>query len=95
MRGLVVFGIHLIGETVFWLKSLYQLGFVRFFGFYFWIGAIEFEAIDNNIRLHLKPKMPLISADEPLPPREDMYEYFAPDNRLAKIRRQIDHCAIL
>jgi hypothetical protein len=29
MRGLVVFGIHLIGETVFWLKSLYQLGFVR------------------------------------------------------------------
>jgi hypothetical protein len=40
MRGLVVFGIHLIGETVFWLKSLYQLGFVRFFGFYFWIGAI-------------------------------------------------------
>jgi hypothetical protein len=40
MRGLVVFGIHLIGETVFWLKSLYQLGFVRFFGFYFWIGVI-------------------------------------------------------
>jgi hypothetical protein len=37
----------------------------------------------------IKPKMPLISADEPLPPREDMYEYFAPDNRLAKIRRQI------
>jgi hypothetical protein len=29
---------YLIGETVFWLKSLYQLGFVRFFGFYFWIG---------------------------------------------------------
>ncbi|VVM22758.1 hypothetical protein BSPWISOXPB_4098 [uncultured Gammaproteobacteria bacterium] len=23
MRGLVVFGFHLIGETVFWLKSLY------------------------------------------------------------------------
>ncbi|CAC9648104.1 hypothetical protein [uncultured Gammaproteobacteria bacterium] len=40
MRGLVVFGFHLIGETVFWLKSLYQLGFVRFFGFYFWIGDI-------------------------------------------------------
>jgi hypothetical protein len=39
MRGLVVFGIHLIGETVFLLKSLYQLGFVHFFGFYFWIGA--------------------------------------------------------
>jgi hypothetical protein len=28
------------GETVFWLKSLYQLGFVRFFGFYFWIGEL-------------------------------------------------------
>jgi hypothetical protein len=37
MRGLIAFGFHLIGETVFWLKSLYQLGFVRFFGFYFWI----------------------------------------------------------
>jgi hypothetical protein len=41
MRGLVVFGIHLIGETVFWLKSLYQLGFVRFFGFYFWISEFS------------------------------------------------------
>jgi hypothetical protein len=41
MRGLVVFGFHLIGETVFWLKSLYQLGFVRFFGFYFWIGGTQ------------------------------------------------------
>ncbi|VVH66040.1 hypothetical protein BSPLISOX_742 [uncultured Gammaproteobacteria bacterium] len=59
------------------------------------VASIEFEAIDNNIRLHLKPKMPLISADEPLPPRGDMYEYFAPDSRLAKIRRQTDHCAIL
>ncbi len=31
-----------MGETVFWLKSLYQLGFVCFFDFYFWIrvGAI-------------------------------------------------------
>ena len=26
-----------MGEAVFWLKSLYQLGFVRFFDFYFWI----------------------------------------------------------
>ncbi|CAB5496522.1 hypothetical protein AZO1586I_31 [Bathymodiolus thermophilus thioautotrophic gill symbiont] len=26
-----------MGETVFWLKSLYHLGFVRFFSFYFWI----------------------------------------------------------
>jgi hypothetical protein len=26
---------HRMGETVFWLKSLYQLGFVCFFGFYF------------------------------------------------------------
>jgi hypothetical protein len=28
--------------------------------------------------------MPLISADEPLPPRGDMYEYFAPDSRELK-----------
>ena len=26
-----------MGEAVFWLKSLYQLGFVCFFDFYFWI----------------------------------------------------------
>jgi hypothetical protein len=38
---LIAFGFHLIGETVFWLKSLYQLGFVRFFGFYFWIGVVS------------------------------------------------------
>jgi hypothetical protein len=25
-----------MGEAVFWLKPLYQLGFVRFFNFYFW-----------------------------------------------------------
>ncbi|CAC9978084.1 hypothetical protein [uncultured Gammaproteobacteria bacterium] len=28
---------HPMGEEVFWLKSLYQLGFVCFFDFYFWI----------------------------------------------------------
>ncbi|CAC9523177.1 hypothetical protein [uncultured Gammaproteobacteria bacterium] len=28
---------HPMGEAVFWLKSLYQLGFVCFFDFYFWI----------------------------------------------------------
>jgi hypothetical protein len=32
--------------------------------------------------LYLKPKMPLISAEEPLPPRGDMREYLAPDSRL-------------
>ncbi|CAC9498703.1 hypothetical protein [uncultured Gammaproteobacteria bacterium] len=42
MRGLVVFGFHLMGETVFWLKSLYQLEFVCVFGFYFWIGELFF-----------------------------------------------------
>ncbi|CAC9510164.1 hypothetical protein [uncultured Gammaproteobacteria bacterium] len=26
-----------MGEEVFWLKPLYQLGFVCFFDFYFWI----------------------------------------------------------
>jgi hypothetical protein len=27
----------IMGEAVFWLKPLYQLGFVCFFDFYFWI----------------------------------------------------------
>ncbi|CAC9510806.1 Mobile element protein [uncultured Gammaproteobacteria bacterium] len=30
-----------MGEEVFWLKSLYQLGFVCFFDFYFWIRAVN------------------------------------------------------
>ena len=57
--------------------------------------SIKLESIDNNIRLHLKPKMPLISAEEPLPPRGDMHEYFAPASRLTKIRQQTNHCVIL
>jgi hypothetical protein len=32
--------------------------------------------------------MPLISVEEPLPPRGDMHEYLAPDSRLSRIRRQ-------
>ncbi|CAC9466786.1 hypothetical protein [uncultured Gammaproteobacteria bacterium] len=36
------------------------------------VSSIELEDADNNIRLHLKPKMPLISAKAPLPPRGDM-----------------------
>ena len=40
-RGMIDFLIflcfHPMGEEVFWLKSLYQLGFVCFFDFYFWI----------------------------------------------------------
>ncbi|CAC9427820.1 hypothetical protein [uncultured Gammaproteobacteria bacterium] len=32
---MVAFGFHLMGETVFWLKSLCQLGFVCFFWFLF------------------------------------------------------------
>ncbi|CAC9985065.1 hypothetical protein BAZOLSSOX_1593 [uncultured Gammaproteobacteria bacterium] len=33
---------HPMGEEVFWLKPLYQLGFVCFFDFYFWIGVYVF-----------------------------------------------------
>jgi hypothetical protein len=51
-----------------------------------WV-SIKLKSIGNDIRLHLKSKMPLISADEPLPPRGDMHEYFAPDSRLSMIRR--------
>ncbi|SFV87653.1 hypothetical protein MNB_SUP05-SYMBIONT-5-1258 [hydrothermal vent metagenome] len=36
VKGLVGFGVfHSMGKTVFWLKSLHQLGFMRFFSFYF------------------------------------------------------------
>ncbi len=45
-----------------------------------------------DIGLYLKPKMPLISAEKPLPPRGDMHEY---TSRLSRIRRQTSHCAIL
>ncbi|CAB5505388.1 hypothetical protein AZO1586R_1913 [Bathymodiolus azoricus thioautotrophic gill symbiont] len=34
------FCFHPMGETVFWLKLLYQLGLLCFFSFYFWIGGI-------------------------------------------------------
>ena len=57
------------------------------------VASVELEATGNNIRLHLEPKMPLISAEEPLPPRGGMY--FAPASRLSRIIRQANHCAIL
>ena len=44
MRGLVAFGFHRIGETVFWLKSLYQLGFVCFLVFIFGLGVQDLFA---------------------------------------------------
>ncbi|SSC08129.1 hypothetical protein BTURTLESOX_2229 [bacterium endosymbiont of Bathymodiolus sp. 5 South] len=56
MRGLVAFGFHLIGETVFLLKSLYQLGFVRFFGFYFWIGVLEYKQPKAKAKAKAKAK---------------------------------------
>ncbi|CAC9532318.1 Putative DNA-binding protein in cluster with Type I restriction-modification system [uncultured Gammaproteobacteria bacterium] len=31
-------------KLFFWLKSLHQLGFVCFFGFYFWIGLLVAES---------------------------------------------------
>ncbi|CAC9489640.1 hypothetical protein [uncultured Gammaproteobacteria bacterium] len=31
-------------KRFFWLKSLHQLGFVCFFGFYFWIGLLVAES---------------------------------------------------
>jgi hypothetical protein len=63
-------------------------------GVYFEVTSIKLKSIGNDIRLHLKSKMPLISADEPLPPRGDMHEYFAPDSRLSMIRQQTCHCTI-
>ncbi|SSC08962.1 RHS repeat-associated core domain-containing protein [bacterium endosymbiont of Bathymodiolus sp. 5 South] len=49
----------------------------------------------DSIFLYLKPKMPLISAEKPLPPRGDMQDCFTPDSRLSRIRRQTNRCTIL
>jgi hypothetical protein len=59
------------------------------------VDSVELEATGNNIRLYLEPKIPLISADKPLPPRGDMHEYFAPTSRLSRIIRQTNYCVIL
>ncbi len=59
------------------------------------VTSIKLKSIDNNIRLHLEPKIPLISAEEPLSPRGDMHEYFAPDSSPLETRRQANCCAIL
>ncbi|CAC9527138.1 hypothetical protein [uncultured Gammaproteobacteria bacterium] len=44
-KVLLSFCFHPIGETVFWLKLLYQLGLLCFFSFYFWIGDKEFPLV--------------------------------------------------
>jgi RHS repeat-associated protein len=56
--------------------------------------SIKLKNNGDDIRLYLEPKMPLISADEPLPPRGDMHEYFAPDSSPLGIRRQANCCTI-
>jgi hypothetical protein len=39
-----------------------------------WVdGSIKLKNNGDDIRLYLEPKMPLISADDPLPPRGDMH----------------------
>ncbi|CAC9510855.1 hypothetical protein BAZOLSSOX_653 [uncultured Gammaproteobacteria bacterium] len=42
-----------MGETVFWLKSLYQLGFVCFFDFYFWIRARRFKLLSEIVGFYI------------------------------------------
>ncbi|CAC9992775.1 hypothetical protein [uncultured Gammaproteobacteria bacterium] len=51
-------------------------------------------SVDDSIFLYLKPEMPLISAEKPLPPRGDMHDYFAPDRRSSKIKQQTNCCAM-
>jgi hypothetical protein len=41
--------------------------------------------IDDSIFLYLKPEMPLISIEEPLPPRGDMRGYFALNRRVISV----------
>ncbi|VVH57122.1 hypothetical protein BSPCLSOX_899 [uncultured Gammaproteobacteria bacterium] len=38
--------------------------------------SIKLEKTGLDVRLYLKPKMPLIPAEKPLPPRGDMHEHF-------------------
>ncbi|CAC9487187.1 hypothetical protein [uncultured Gammaproteobacteria bacterium] len=40
---------HPTGEAVFWLKPLYQLGFVRFFNFYFWIRGYSKSNVQKKV----------------------------------------------
>ena len=51
-------------------------------------------SIDDSVFLYLKPEMPLISAEKPLPPRVDIQDYFAPNRRPSKIKQQINCCTI-
>ena len=51
-------------------------------------------SIDDSVFLYLKPEMPLISPEEPLPPRGDIQDYFAPNRRPSKIKQQTNCCAI-
>jgi hypothetical protein len=43
-----------MGETVFWLRLLYQLGLLCFFSFYFWIGEASPKNY-NNFRANFHP----------------------------------------
>ncbi len=47
--------------------------------------SIKLEKAGLDIRLYLKPKMPLIPAENPLPPRGDMHEHFESDNVLPEV----------
>jgi hypothetical protein len=58
-----------------------------------WMAMVCCQALLFSIFLYLKPKMPLISAEKPLPPRGDMQDCFTPDSRLSRIRRQTNRCA--
>jgi hypothetical protein len=62
-------------------KHYYLLGEIG------WLGCCLCVKISvyDSVFLYLKPKMPLISAEKPLPPRGDMHDHFAPNRRLSKI----------
>ncbi|CAC9512231.1 hypothetical protein [uncultured Gammaproteobacteria bacterium] len=49
-----------MGEAVFWLKSLYQLGFVCFFDFYFWIRVTQLLGWLHILLLYHKGKVVLL-----------------------------------
>jgi hypothetical protein len=54
--------------------------------------SIKLKNNGDDIRLYLEPKMPLISADEPLPPRGDIHEYLFKFNKLPLASKSLVDC---
>jgi hypothetical protein len=81
-------------------KHYYLLGEIGWLGCCLCLKIVSIKlddtkiGVDSSVFLYLKPEMPLISAEKPLPPRVDIQDYFAPNRRPSKIKQQINCCTI-